>query len=175
MSPAIPHPRARALARATAAALALGLAACAGETTAPQATAGPAAAATGPQAGMSAPIVQGQGLDFPAALAEAYATMASYEDRAGDAGDAAFFRTKAMAAASTPVPQPESAPTRELERARAALMLSMNARETLPEQLATAQAAYDCWANDVRVGTGITPIDCQALFRDTLRDIQARG
>ncbi|WP_152415429.1 hypothetical protein [Caenispirillum salinarum] len=170
-SVAIPRP----LARATAAALALGLAACAGETSPPEGSVSPAAAAMAPQAVMAAPIVQGQGLDFPAALAEAYATMAAYEDRAGDAGDAAFFRTKAMAAASTPVPEPESAPTGELERARAALMLSMSARDTLPEQLATAQAAYDCWANDVRVGTGITPIDCESLFRDTLRDIQARG
>lgn len=165
-----------AVLRMTACAAALlTLAACAGETGGAPGTATPAATAEAPAAATPDDLVAGQGLTFNAALAEAYATMATYEERAGDDGDAAFFRTKAVASASDPVPEPEPAPTGELERARAALMLSMNAREILPTRLATAQAAYDCWANDVRAGTGITPIDCQSLFRDTLRDIQARG
>lgn len=163
------------LPRLTACAIALAtLAACAGQSGGAPGTVTPTAATPAAPAA-PADLVSDQGLTFPAALAEAYTAIAAYEDEAGDDADAAFFRAKAEAAASASVPEPEPAPTGDLERARAALMLSMNARDSLPTRLATAQAAYDCWANDVRSTTGITPVDCESLFRDTLRDIQERG
>lgn len=112
---------------------------------------------------------------FAEALQEAYGAMAAYEARAGEAEDAAFFQEKMTQAGTGAVPDPDPAPTPELERARAALMIELQDRSSLPGRTATAQAAYDCWARDAGRGSTPAPVDCQALFTDTMRDIRAEG
>lgn len=110
---------------------------------------------------------------FAEALREAYGAMMQFEERAGSAEDAAFFADRLTAARSATLPAPLEAPTPELERARAALDRAMALRDRRPAQVATAQAAYDCWANDTAAGRTPTPVDCRQLLIDTLRDLSA--
>ncbi|SOD96121.1 hypothetical protein [Caenispirillum bisanense] len=146
------------------------LAACAPDTASTDAvgTATPGASApttTAPQAAA--------GPSFPEALIEAYGAMAQFEDRAGSPQDAVFFRNKQTLVATSALPEPEPAPTDTLAAARGDLMAALGYREAMPVRVATAQAAYDCWANDARSAAQPVPIDCPRLFRDTIQEIAA--
>lgn len=147
------------------------LAACAPDTASTNAvgtatpTASAPAASTAPQAAA--------GPSFPEALIEAYGAMAQFEDRAGSPQDAVFFRNKQTLVATSALPEPEPAPTDTLAAARGDLMAALGYREAMPVRVATAQAAYDCWANDARSAAQPVPIDCPRLFRDTIEEIAA--
>lgn len=158
---------------AATAAIAL-LAACAPDTASTNAvgTATPPASASTRSPAAAAPAAPGDP-SFTEALAEAYGAMAQFEQRAGSTEDAAFFQTKQRQVTATAFPAPEPAPTRTLDRARGDLLKALDYRATMPVEVATAQAAYDCWANDARAEADPVPVDCPRLFRDTMQEIAA--
>lgn len=159
---------------ATAAALAAAalLAACAPDTASTNAVGTVSPAADTAQAPPPTPPA-GTGPGFTEALIEAYGAMAQFESRAGTPEDAAFFRAKQQQVTAGTVPAPEPAPDATLQAARGDLVAALGYRDRMPIRVATAQAAYDCWANDAAAAADPVPVDCPRLFRDTIQEIAA--
>jgi len=123
-----------------------------------------------------------------AALAEAlereYSAMAAEEAIERDAVDEAHFGAKAAEAAAGHSVKPDAPTSRQIpatdaayaERTRARIMNAYGngAADTFPQELATAQAAYDCWLQETEEGYQLLHIwRCRDAANAALNTIEA--
>lgn len=120
--------------------------------------------------------VEARGSAFDKALTEEYRRLALYESQEMyDWPDAGYFARKGLAAADGKQPLPEKVAdwnlaygARRLDDAnkRLSALMARGAAKTHPRQAAKAQAAYDCWVEQVEEGWQIDHIAaCHDAFQ----------
>lgn len=138
-------------------------------------------------ANMDIPGVRGMtdtGSAFDAVLHQAYSDLAQAEYDEADWADARYFTNRAKTAAMGQDTGPQPLADRNLPQeglaeisvARADLMAAFDAggRDKAPEAAARAQAAFDCWMQELEENIQQEDIDnCRASFYQALALVQA--
>lgn len=129
--------------------------------------------------------VEARGSAFDKALTEEYRRLALFESRQMyDWPDAGHFARKGLAAAAGEQPLPERAADWNLAygqqrladaRKRLSALMARGAAETDPRQAAKAQAAYDCWVEQVEEGWQMDHISaCHDAFQTAVLKLEHR-
>ena len=125
-----------------------------------------------------------QGTEFQKTLYSEYVAMAEKEQAAGDYEDTAFYVDRALISGAGKRIEPYSVdenglPTSTVpmfKKARTRLndAFSSGARKQTPYKAAKAQAAYDCWLEEVSDNNGMTKRAevCRDRFRANISEIE---
>lgn len=114
-----------------------------------------------------------QGTVFQQALYQEYVDLAVSRDESWNAGEGAeFYAGRAIEAANGVDIAPVSAPsghsaTGDLEQARKRFLaaVAQGGKEKLPDLMARAQVAYDCWAHEIAQGEpNVQVYQCRARY-----------
>lgn len=131
-----------------------------------------------------AKIIEPTGTKFQKTLYQEYITQAEKEQAHGDTEDVDFYASRAIIAGSGYRVEPyqvdenglptETAPIFRKAKNRLNAALSSGARKQAPYRAARAQAAYDCWWEEVVDNNGLTQraAVCRDRFRSSMDEIE---